>query len=239
MRRGVSGPEEVAQALDVLGVDAFESPLDELRVRDVVRRGDRGRDRAGIGHLYSMHVVFGKFASAGHGARGTAAIQHVDTSRMDLGAEPATLPDDPIDQFAAVVELLVQGENDRALAAILALDLGEIEAVRRKRAADVAACRIVVPTRTAPAIRENRARSAASSCVSTNQGRSSGQRLTSPSAGRSFDVALEHGQHSCLHDPDNREIGGEASKPSRAEGFIAADNETCAPARQFVQQETP
>ena len=78
---------------------------------------------------------------------------------MDLGAEPATLPDDPIDQFAAVVELLVQGENDRALAAILALDLGEIEAVRRKRAADVAACRIVVPTRTAPAIRENRARS--------------------------------------------------------------------------------
>ncbi|QRE83685.1 hypothetical protein F1734_25455 (plasmid) [Rhodococcus ruber] len=77
----------------------------------------------------------------------------VDTSRMDVDAEPTSWPDDPVDQFAAVVELLVRGENDRARAAVPALDLEEIEAVRRKRSAEVAACRVVVPTRTAPAIK--------------------------------------------------------------------------------------
>src|SRR5262249_39798794 len=39
---------------------------------------------------------------------------------------------------------------------------------------------------------------------------------------RSFDVSLEYGHHSCLHDPDNRgvePVGREASKPLRAEGL--------------------
>jgi hypothetical protein len=60
--------------------------------------------------------------------------------------------------------------------------------------------------------------------------------------GPSFDIPLEHGQRTCLHNPDNRDIepiGVEASKPSRTEGFITADNKARAPARQLVQQETP
>jgi hypothetical protein len=75
-------------------------------------------------------------------------------------------------------------------------------------------------------------------------------RMTGPSGGgrscscrgSSFHVSLEYSQHSCLHDPDNRGVEPvveEASKPSRAEGLIPADNEAGAPARQFSQQESP
>jgi 5-methylcytosine-specific restriction endonuclease McrA len=71
---------------------------------------------------------------------------------IDVNAERPCCPDDPVDQFTAVVKLLVRGEKDRARAAMLALDLGAIDAVRRTRAAEVAACRVRVPSRTAPAI---------------------------------------------------------------------------------------
>ncbi len=60
--------------------------------------------------------------------------------------------------------------------------------------------------------------------------------------GGSFDVPPEYGQHTCLHGPDNREIEpveDETSKPSRTDGLVAADDQTCPPAGQFVQQETP
>src|SRR5664280_510280 len=60
--------------------------------------------------------------------------------------------------------------------------------------------------------------------------------------GRSFDIPLEHRQHARLHDPgdgDVEPVEDEASKPSWADCLVAADDKTCAPARQFVQQEAP
>ena len=67
------------------------------------------------------------------------------------------------------------------------------------------------------------------------------RRLVSCTGG-SFDVSIEYGQHSCLHDPDNRglePVVEESSKPSRAESLITADNETGASARQLSQPEAP
>jgi hypothetical protein len=51
--------------------------------------------------------------------------------------------------------------------------------------------------------------------------------------GRSFDVPLEYGQRPCLHDPEHGDLGVDASEPSGADGFIAADDETCAAASRL------
>src|SRR5436190_5202115 len=60
--------------------------------------------------------------------------------------------------------------------------------------------------------------------------------------GRSFNVPFEYGQHAGLHRPDNRNIEpivDEPLQPPRAEGLVPADDKTCAPVRQLIQQEGP
>ena len=59
---------------------------------------------------------------------------------------------------------------------------------------------------------------------------------------RSFDIPLEHDQHACLHDPrdgDVEPIDDEALNPSWADGLVAADDQACSSARQFVQHKAP
>jgi hypothetical protein len=60
--------------------------------------------------------------------------------------------------------------------------------------------------------------------------------------GGSFDVPLEHYQHSSLHDPDDRDEqprGDVAFNPSRAERFIPTDHQASAFAGQLLEEEAP
>jgi single-strand DNA-binding protein len=77
-----------------------------------------------------------------------------------------------------------------------------------------------------------------SCCGASARGGSGGDRLRSCTC-RAFDVPLEYGHRPCLHYPDDRGIGVEASEPSGADGFVAADDQTCAAARQLAQPEAP